>query len=409
MRRILTALTAILLVAGCTSDDDDDATVESTTAPPTSAPATTTTSGPPSTQLAGVAVSLTEIASVDEPTAFAVRSGEEDLYVTERGGTVRRIGVTRSRPEAAPRYQLERSPVLDLSDDVQANGQEQGLLGIVFSSDGRRLYVAYTGLDDQQYVDGFTMAGDDVDERSRTNVLTVPDFAANHNGGQLALGPDGFLYYGMGDGGGGGDPEDTGQNPDDLLGSILRIDPDGGDPYVVPSSNPFANGGGAPEVWAYGLRNPWRFSFDRTTGDLWIADVGQVEIEEIDFLPRSAGGGRGANLGWSEMEGDQAYEGGSPPDSHVPPIFSYTHDEGGCSVTGGYVYRGSAIPALVGAYLYGDFCVGELRALVQIDGQVVEEQSLGMTVPNLSSFGEDADGELWALSLEGPIYRIDPA
>jgi glucose/arabinose dehydrogenase len=338
------------------------------------------------------------------------RSGDPSIYVAERVGRVRRIRVT-IRQNRPPTFRLERTPVVDISGEVLTDG-ERGLLGIAFSSDGRRLYFAYTGTDANQHVDEITLSGDRVDSDTRRRLLDVPDFASNHNGGDLAVGPDGFLYYAMGDGGGGGDPQGTGQNPTDLLGSLLRIDPEAGSAagpaYGIPTGNPFVAGGGAPEVWAFGLRNPWRISFDRATGDLWIGDVGQNRIEEIDYLPRATGGGRGANLGWSEMEGNEPYEGGVVPELHVPPILTYGHDGGACSVTGGYVYRGPAIPALQGAYVYGDFCLGQLRALLLENGAVADEQPLGPTVPNLVAFGEDSTGELYAVSLDGPVYRIVP-
>ena len=218
-----------------------------------------------------------------------------------------------------------------MSEEVVAGG-EQGLLGIAFSNDGNRLYAAFTGLDERQYLVEYRMSGGAADRRSRRDLLVIDDERPNHNGGMVAFGPDGYLYWAMGDGGGGGDPEDTGQDPSDLLGSILRIDPDVAPEerdlvaYSIPSGNPFAGGGGAPEVWAYGLRNPWRFSFDRATGDLWIGDVGQDQVEEIDFLPADGSGhgaGRGANLGWSAMEGDERFEGRQPPDGAVAPIFTY--------------------------------------------------------------------------------------
>jgi glucose/arabinose dehydrogenase len=255
------------------------------------------------------------------------------------------------------------------------------------------------------------MNGDTADASSRRRLHDVPDFAANHNGGAVAVGPDGFVYYAMGDGGGGGDPQGTGQDPNDLLGSLLRIDPEAGSadgaPYAIPDGNPFKNGGGAPEVWAFGLRNPWRFSFDRATGDLWIGDVGQNAYEEIDLLPRTSGGGRGANLGWSEMEGLEPFDGGSEPADHVAPIFTYGRDGGGCTVIGGYVYRGASIPALQGAYVYGDYCLGELRGLLAENGAVSDERGLGQVVSGLVGFGEDTSGELYAVSLGGSVYRLE--
>jgi glucose/arabinose dehydrogenase len=315
------------------------------------------------------------------------------------------------RNSGAATYRLERSSLLDITGDVLTDG-ERGLLGIAFSSDGRKLYFAYTGTDGNQHLDEITMEGDDVDDDSRRRLMDVPDFAANHNGGDVAIGPDGFLYFAMGDGGGGGDPQNTGQNPTDLLGSILRIDPAasvaGGPPYAIPDSNPFRNGGGAAEVWAFGLRNPWRISFDKLTGDLWIADVGQDRFEEINILPRATGGGRGANLGWSAMEGTEPFDGADPPPGHVPPILTYGRDGGGCSVTGGYVYRGAAIPALAGAYVYSDYCLGELRGLLLENGAVADDRGLGQTVPSVVAFGQDNAGELYVVSIDGPVYLLTP-
>ncbi|MGH9243945.1 MAG: PQQ-dependent sugar dehydrogenase [Acidimicrobiales bacterium] len=410
LRSVAVPAALLLALAACVggTDDTDDA------APTTDAADTTASEAPSSTApartLEGVAVALREIASLDAPIDLTSRPGDPSLYVAERGGRVIRIEVD-VRSSGAVEYDVDGDPVLDIEDEVLTDG-ERGLLGIAFSSDGRKLYFAYTGTDADQHVDEITMAGDRVDGDTRRRLLDVPDFAANHNGGDLALGPDGFLYYSMGDGGGAGDPQDTGQDPSDLLGSILRIDPEGGSAdgpaYAIPDGNPFAGGGGAPEVWAYGLRNPWRISFDRATGDLWIGDVGQGSFEEIDVLLRDDGGGRGANLGWSEMEGAEPFEDGDEPENHTPPLFTYALEGGNCAVTGGFVYRGAAIPPLQGGYLYGDFCVGELRVLLQENGAVLDERSLGQTIPSLVSFGEDEAGEVYALSLDGPVYRIEP-
>jgi hypothetical protein len=220
---------------------------------------------------------------------------------------------------------------------------------------------------------------------------------------------------GLGDGGAGGDPSGTGQRNDDLLGSILRIDPlgtAGGEGYAIPDDNPFVDGGGSPEIWVYGVRNPWRFTFDRDTGDLWIGDVGQESIEEITYLPADGDepAGRGANLGWAEMEGSAVF-GDAEPDGHVPPVHEYASNDGNCSVTGGYVYRGEAIEGLDGAYHYGDFCAGELLSLrVDDEGALVDQRSLEVSLGSntLSSFGEDLDGELYVLSLgEGKVYKLE--
>ena len=429
MRRAIAVAVVLLAAAACDVEREPDAdrAAGSTTlvdAPvPTSAPApTTTTTTAPLPQPSPEHVELQEIAVVEQPVALAARAGDPALYIAERTGRVRRIEITTasrrrsgsSTPVTTQTFQLERSAVLDLTDDVVSEGQEQGLLGLAFSTDGNRLYVAYTGTDGRQHLDELEMGAERPESGSRRELLVVDDFATNHNGGQLAFGPDGFLYWGMGDGGGRGDPEGTGQDPGDLLGSILRIDPDvapeaGGDAYAVPDGNPFATGGGAPEVWAYGLRNPWRFSFDRDTGDLWVGDVGQGDREEVTLLPATEGrnAGRGANLGWSLREGDEPFEGGEEPEGHVPPIFTYPTSDG-CAVTGGYVYRGDRIPPLVGAYVFGDFCQGEVLALVVRDGELRDQRVLGLSVPNLTSFGEDVDGELYALSLDGAVFRIVP-
>ncbi|MEY2403208.1 MAG: hypothetical protein QOD38_759, partial [Acidimicrobiaceae bacterium] len=271
---------------------------------------------------------LTPIGSVEAPTAMSARKGDTSLYVTERVGRVRRLR------RSGNTFTVDSSPVIDISGDVKSGG-EQGLLGLTFSADGTRLYFAFTNTGSDQQLDEVTLDGDGVVDGSRRTLLVIPDFAPNHNGGDLLLGPDGFLYYTMGDGGGGGDPQQSGQNPRDLLGDILRIDPtrpSGNKPYGIPADNPFANGqAGAPEVWAYGLRNPWRMSFDRQTKDVWIADVGQNKIEEIDFLP--AGAPAGANFGWNAVEGTEPFAASGPPDGAIAPIYQYDHSHGRCSIT----------------------------------------------------------------------------
>jgi glucose/arabinose dehydrogenase len=408
-------LLAAVAVTACGGSDDDSTAGTTSTASPantttTATPASSPPTGPVGTSLEGVAIDLQKIATVADATALAPRSGDSSLYVTSRGGTIRRITVTTDAETKKVTYALEPGSVLDIRSKVVTDGQEQGLLCITFSTDGQRLYIAYTGEDSRQYLDEYHMSDTKVDTRSRRNLLTIDDFASNHNGGQLLFGPDGFLYYGMGDGGGGGDPANTGQNPNDLLGNILRIDPEGstGDlPYGIPDGNPFRDGGGAPEVFAYGLRNPWRFAFDRQSADLWIGDVGQGEWEEIDFLPATPGqvAGVGANLGWSALEGSHPYNGQTAPGS-ILPIYEYNHAGGACSVTGGFVYRGEAIPDLDGVYLFADFCVGDIYGLVQEDGAAVTVQALDQHVDSPSSFGEDNDGELYVLSLGGDVYKI---
>jgi glucose/arabinose dehydrogenase len=392
------ACTAALLVGACGDDDEAPAaTATTTTAPP---PGSTEPLVEGAAPLDEVELTLTEVASAEAPTALAARPGSDTVYIAERAGRV------------VPMTDLSvGEPVLDISDRVVTD-VEQGLLGIAFSADGGTLYVSYSlAPDGHTRVDAYTMDGDAVDEGSRRELLAVDQPYDNHNGGDIHVGPDGFLYVALGDGGASGDPEGNGQDTQALLGSILRIDParpSGGAEYGIPEDNPFADGeGGAPEIWLFGVRNPWRFSFDRETGDLWIGDVGQDAFEEIDLLPAAGGGGAGANLGWNEMEGAHPYEGGTNPEGGVLPVFEYDRSGGGCSVTGGVVYRGDAIPALTGAYLFTDYCAGQVRALRAEGGQTIEERTFDAEGSELVSFGEDAEGEVFVLSLDGPIYRID--
>lgn len=326
---------------------------------------------------------------------MAVRRGDDALYVAQKTGQVVAL-----RDGA-----VDRRLVVDLSSEVSQGG-EQGLLGIAFSPDGARLYTNHTDVDGNTHVTEWTMSGARADPSTRREVLFVGQPFSNHNGGNLVFGPDGYLYIGLGDGGSGGDPMGAAQSLETLLGKMLRIDPrpGGGDPYTIPADNPFLRRPGArPEIWAFGLRNPWRYSFDRATGDLWIADVGQTEREEIDR--QEAGSDGGENYGWDRLEGTQPFEGDAPPGA-FPPVFDYGRERGG-TVIGGYVYRGSRIPALAGAYVFGDFFNSELQSLRLVGGEA-RVRGLGVDVENLVSFGEDAAGELYALSLSGPVFRIDP-
>jgi glucose/arabinose dehydrogenase len=269
--------------------------------------------------------------------------------------------------------------------------------------------VNYTDTAGDTRIVEYAFAGGRADPSSARELLTIDQPYPNHNGGHLAFGPDGKLWIGMGDGGSGNDPEDRAQNLGTLLGKLLRIDPmpSAGRQYTIPGDNPFVGRSGARgEIWAFGLRNPWRFSFDRETGDLWVGDVGQNAVEEVDFAPASSTGGE--NFGWPGMEGTRSNKGGRPAGA-VDPIVDYRQADGGCSVTGGYVYRGTRVPALAGAYLYGDYCAGNVLALRQSGGQVTEQADLGVDVDSLSSFGQDGAGELYALSLDGPLYRVDAA
>ncbi len=338
------------------------------------------------------AVALEQIGEADQPVGLLW--GPNGLtYAIERPGRVVPLG--------------GGEPLLDISDRTTTDG-ERGLLGAVFSADGDWLYVSFTDTDGNSRVEAFPVSGGQADPDGARELLRVEQPYSNHNGGHVALGPDGALYLGLGDGGAGGDPQENGQDPTTLLGSLLRIEPtpEAEQPYAIPDDNPFADGGqGRAEIVAYGLRNPWRFSFDRETDELWIGDVGQNAVEEIDRI--GLADLPGANFGWDDVEGDQPFE-GEPSDAFVSPVFTYAHGPG-CSVTGGYVYRGQALAELRGAYVYGDLCEGAVRALtVAEDGQATSVD-LGLGVNQLVSFDEGPDGQLYVLSLEGPIYRLIPA
>ena len=336
------------------------------------------------------------MATLEQPLAMAVRADDAGLYIAEKSG---RVLVIRGGA-------VDPVPVLDLTGQVSLGG-EQGLLGLAFAPSGRHLYVNYTDTNGDTHVTEFAMTGARADAATRRDVLVVEQPYENHNGGNLVFGPDGYLYIGLGDGGSGGDPQGNGQSLSALLGKMLRIGPrpDGERSYGIPSDNPFVGRAEArPEIWAYGLRNPWRYSFDRETGDLWIGDVGQSAWEEVDVQPSGSSGGE--NYGWNRMEGDHAYDGADPPADAVRPVFEYSHDDGGCTVVGGYVYRGESIPELVGAYVFADLCLGRLEAIRVEDGRVTGHRVLGPVLPNVSSFGEDADGELYAMSLSGAVYRL---
>ncbi|WP_308126061.1 PQQ-dependent sugar dehydrogenase [Nonomuraea ceibae] len=350
---------------------------------------TTAEAGPSGTggEAAAGKVRLTRVAELERPVAFAVREGDDRLYVAEQGGKLRTT---------------DGATVVDLSGEV-SDGNEQGLLGVAFHPSGRWLYLDWTDADGTTHVTEW--AYDGTKATARRDVLTQKQPYANHNGGQLAFGPDGHLYVALGDGGSGGDPEGNGQDLGTLLGKILRIDPRG-NPYKIPEGNPFADREGArPEIWAYGLRNPWRFGFDRESGDLWIGDVGQNAWEEVDRQPAGSGGGE--NYGWNLREGKAGFGAGGQAKDLVDPVIVYPLGEGGaCSVIAGFVYRGSKIDWLRGRFLYGDFCAGWIRATPA--DRPGEGEEIGR-VDQLSSFGQGHDGELYALSLQGPVYRIDPA
>jgi hypothetical protein len=328
----------------------------------------------------------------------------ERLFVVQRGGLVLIVEDGAALP----------TPFLDLRGSVTAAGSEQGLLSIAFhpqyTSNGW-VYASYTNTQGDTRIVRHTVSAnpDQVDPASGDTVLAVDQPFTNHNGGLVAFGPDGMLYVGLGDGGGAGDPLGHGQNITTLLGSMLRLDVDTATPYAIPVDNPLVGQTNArPEIWAHGLRNPWRFSFDRQTGDLYIADVGQSALEEVSFQPAASAGGE--NYGWNVMQASACF---TPPNGCstaglILPVYDYPHAEG-CSVTGGNVYRGNAHPALAGRYFFADYCGGWIRSFVIQNGQATgvrdHTDDLG-TVPEISSFGEDGVGELYVVSLAGTVYRV---
>jgi glucose/arabinose dehydrogenase len=326
---------------------------------------------------------------LERPVHVAAAPGEPDrLYVVEQAGRIRIVEGGR----------VEAKPFLDVTSEVVSGG-EQGLLSLAFHPDYREnglLYVDYTDLNGDTRVMEYRALDDRtaVDPASRRVVLAIDQPYSNHNGGQLAFGPDGRLWVGMGDGGSGGDPENRAQNLSSLLGKLLTLD--------VSESSP------DPGIAAYGLRNPWRFSFDRETGDLWIGDVGQGEYEEIDRLPR-AEVGHLVNFGWDAFEGDAPYEEKepNPEGSLLGPVAVYDHGEG-CSVTGGFVYRGGEAQELEGRYVYGDYCSGTIWSIAA-DGTKESVRKESIQVDGLTSFGEDGRGELYAASSKGTIFRFAPA
>lgn len=333
--------------------------------------------------------------------------GSGRLFIVEQGGVIKIVKNGTVLP----------APFLDVSPLLKSSAGEQGLLSIVFppgyGSSKHYLYTNYTGTQGvgDTVIARFqtTVDPDIADPASGQPLLVIPQPFTNHNGGQLAFGPDGYLYIGMGDGGSGGDPFNNAQNPLSLLGKILRIDVESqADPYSTPPTNPFiGNAGYRPEIWALGLRNPWRFSFDRETGELYIADVGQNLYEEVDIQPVSSAGGE--NYGWNIMEGFHCYNSTSCNRTGLTlPVAEYGHFPGNCSITGGFVYRGTEFPALQGVYLYGDFCSGRIWGLKRTGATVSSTLMLESNLA-ISTFGEDEAGNLYVADHgAGTIYKIGP-
>jgi glucose/arabinose dehydrogenase len=432
---LVLSLGGVLALAGC------GASTGSATPAPAAAPAAATTAQPAAAAATGAADTPAPAAATDLPATTAAQPAatrapeaqtpgtsqgalasasialklvsdqvENPVYVTHAGDDSDRLFVVekRGRIVILRGGALAAAPFLDISDRVGSSGSEQGLLSVAFHpqfNQNGRLFVDYTDRNGDTVISRFQANGDSADPASETVLLKIDQPYPNHNGGLVLFGPDGYLYIGMGDGGSAGDPQGNGQDRQALLGKLLRIDVDAGDPYAIPADNPWPKGGDArPEVWAYGLRNPWRFSFDRANGDLYIADVGQGEYEEIDV--QRAGDQAGQNYGWNVAEGQHCFRSQSCDTSGmVVPIAEYDHSQG-CSITGGYVYRGAAFPSLQGLYFYGDYCSGRIWALSETSPGSWEQRELLQDNLNISSFGEDQAGELYLTDLSGKLYQV---
>ncbi|MBI5842680.1 MAG: PQQ-dependent sugar dehydrogenase [Chloroflexi bacterium] len=365
-----------------------------TAIPPTETPAPTETTAPvvaSSFPNADNYQWMEVVSGLDRPVDIQhAGDGSGRLFIIEQAGRIRIM----------ENDQLLETPFLDISERVDDGANEQGLLGLAFHPNYEQngyFYVNYARDGGDTVIARFQVTGDPnvADPNTEKQLLNVEQPFPNHNGGVVAFGPDGYLYLGLGDGGAGGDPLGNAQSLDTLLGKILRIDVDKGDPYAIPSDNPFGS-----EIWAYGLRNPWRMSFDRATGDLWIGDVGQGTWEEIDFYPAGTSGG--VNFGWPLLEGTHSYNGNTQTEL-IMPAAEYSHDQG-CSVTGGYVYRGE-MPEWQGIYFYGDYCTGFVWGLIQSNGGW-QSEVLFETGVRISSFGVDESGEIYFANHGGAIQKL---
>jgi glucose/arabinose dehydrogenase len=421
---------ALSAVVGCAGDDDastavvDDggSTVIVTTTSTTTTGTTTGTgtigtgttgtgttatgdpaSDPPVTAPARIPmgdpqVGFEEVAALDRPVDAAWRPGDPAVHVVEQAGRI--VAVDPASGSART--------VLDITSLTSAD-RERGLLGLEFSADGGAAYVNYTDASGDTVITEYPVGADGTFDGSAPRVLLeIAQPYANHNGGDLAIGPDGLLYVGMGDGGSANDPERRALRLDTLLGKLLRIDPTPSAdlPYTVPPDNPFVGvAGAAPEIFAIGLRNPWKFTFDPMTGDLWIADVGQNALEEVNFVPAGGTGiaGSGLSFGWSAFEGTDRLNGDVDPEGHTAPALTYRHGDDGCSVSGGAPYHGTGIPELVGGYVYSDYCSGRVWAFDVMAGRNVLLAELGA---GITSVVAAPDGELWVTDSNGPLRRI---
>lgn len=429
MRALIIGLVAIFVVGfvvfrvvgagdGSTDPTTPVAGGSTTTQPSDDSGSTTTTPGGGSTSspVGGSTGSTTDLAPLQEvtletvyegmnqPTVVTAPAGDDRLFVAQRVGVIRILDANRELVDPA---------FLDLTDRVLAGGIEQGMLGLAFHPDyasNGRFFVYYTDKEGRRQLSEFAVSTTDPNRANADSErvlieLEQPPNASDirHYGGQLGFDPEGYLWISMGDG---ADSRAQAQDPNTFFGKVHRIDVDSGDPYGIPPENPFVDGGGLPEVWAYGLRNPWRFSIDPVDRLIYIADVGHGDQEEIDVLPIDEGG---FNLGWSDMEGTRCFHDQEcDPADYTSPVLTYSHEEG-CSVTGGYVYRGQEIPELVGTYFYSDWCEQWIRSFKFVNGQVTEEtdwaEDLG-TIGQVNSFGIGGDGELYLVTYEGVVAKF---
>jgi len=403
---------ALLLIAACTTSSPDTGPGSSLPRPQPDAPGSssplpdpaptpdrprpTPAPGLPSVDITVPSLAIEEIARRDAPIDTTMLA-DGTVLVAERAGVVRRLIGPDGVPVDAP-----GDVIVDVSDRTTTDA-ERGLLSIAIAPDGTELFLSLTDASGDTLIEAHPFAHGRVSGSPRT-VYTLPQPFANHNGGPILFAPDGTLLVGLGDGGGAGDPLGAGQDPTTPLGSVLRLDVSGAVTMPVPGAPFAAHPDGAPEIAAIGLRNPWRISLDAPRGELWIADVGQSAREEINRI--GLNDLAGANFGWALREGSIAYL-GDEPDGHVAPVYDYAHGPG-CSVTGGHVYRGTALPALIGAYIFSDWCDGELRALLRDDDDIVAIP-LGVAGERVVGFGVDADGELLVLELDGRVLRMAPA
>lgn len=404
----------LFLVGACTgSEVSRTATPIVTTAPTTTTVARTTTTSvaaepattvPPTTTTTEplaplIGLALEPIVEVHRPVVAVPFPGEARLLVVDQQGVILSIDDNGAATE-----------FLDLTDRVGANGIEQGLLGLALHPDfvnNGRFFAYYTAPDNDSHLVEFGLTGDGLgDPESERELLFFEQPTDRHNAGTLVFGPDGYLWLSLGEGGA---ASENAQNPATLLSSLLRLDVDGDEPYEVPPDNPFVNGGGAPEVWAYGFRNPWKFTIDPIDRLIYIGDVGHSEWEEIDVVSMDTGGG--SNFGWLPMEATHCFISGCDPSLYTAPVIEYSHEGGNCSVTGGVVYRGQAIPEFDGHYFYADWCGGWIRSFKLVDGEATEMADWSEQLGNagqITSISPDANGELLITTWDGGVFRLVP-